>query len=118
MRRLGGALLVLVSASLLWAEARAQQLTQPSATSFFTGVNPHDMTFSKVDTSRALRPPSVNGAFHPPTQQRAFPLGNVFPKISLGSWPPRLPNVSFLQGKNPFQPNPLRGVNPFNPPKK
>lgn len=122
MRRIGGGLLVLLGTGLIWAEARAQQagnfVTGQQAATFLTGANHQNLTSTKIDTSRALRPSNVNGAFRTPAQPKAFGLGNIFPKISLGSWPPKLPQVSILQGKNPFQPNPIRGVNPFNPPKK
>jgi hypothetical protein len=46
-----------------------------------------------------------------PSGMTTFNTSKVFPRISLGSWPPKLPQVSVLpQSKNPFQPKPI-GIN-------
>ena len=61
----------------------------------------------------------LNNNLRTPAQPSVFNLKNVFPKISLGSWPPRIPSVGILgANNNPYQPNPPRGVNLFNPPAK
>jgi hypothetical protein len=118
MRRIAVSALILVSAGFFWAQAQAQTtLTPGRASTILTGANHLDITSTKIDTSRALRPPNASQAFATMRQPKSPALGNVFPKISLGSWPPKLPNVSILQGTNPFQPNPIRGVNPFAPKK-
>jgi hypothetical protein len=122
MRRVGPGLLVLLGAGLFLADARAQTgnfATGQQAGRFLTGANRQNLTFTKIDTSRALKAPTMSSAFRPPPQPKApAGLGTVFPKISLGSWPPKLPSVGILQGKNPFQPNPPPGTTPFNRPKK
>jgi hypothetical protein len=118
MRRIAAGLLMIAGAGFLWADAQAQTVLTPSrASTILTGANHLDITSTKIDTSRALRPPNASQAFATQRQPKSPVLGNVFPKISLGSWPPRLPNVSILQGTNPYQPNPIRGVNPFAPKK-
>ncbi len=110
------AFFVVAASVALLSEARGQQYRQ--AQEFMTGVNPHQLTFRPIDTSRALRPSSQASTFYQP-KVKPFGLNTVFPRISLGSWPPKLPNIFVLPRKdNPFQPNPIRGRNPFDPPKK
>jgi hypothetical protein len=105
----------LVLGLALVAQAPAQKTNQ--LTPFFNGVNPTHMNFKPIDTSQAMRTFNVNGAMRPPSAMRTFTLSQFFPRISLGSWPPKIPNVPILK-KSPFQPNGIAGTNPFNPTKK
>lgn len=94
-----------------------QQQQNSQASSFWTGVNPRAINFQKIDTSKALAPVNTSSVFRAPRAPSTFQLSNVFPKISLGSWPPKTANAPILKPySTPFQPNPLPGVNPFNPP--
>ncbi len=87
---------------------------QQSFSSTFNGVNPRNINLVPLDTNKALKSMNVSTAFRTPTQQKAFSLGNVFPKISMPTWPPRIGTPSILSQKNnPFQPNPILGKNPF-----
>ena len=89
------------------------------AGSFFTGVNPRQISNVPIDTSRAMRPTNLNRAFHQHASPQPFSLANIFPKMHVGTWPPVIPSVPILEKyKNPFQPNPLVGKNPFDPPPK
>lgn len=103
MRKLGGGLLAAAAAVVFLADARSQSILGPSQqpSSFLTGANPRQINFTKVDTSRAMQAPNLGGAFAKPGQQTPLGLNSMFPKISLGSWPPKLPNVSILPS-NPF----------------
>jgi len=52
-----------------------------------------------------MEPRSQGGALTPQ------PINSFFPRsLSLGSWPPKTPNV-FMLKKSPFQPNPPKGLN-------
>lgn len=72
---------------------------------------PRNITSVPVDTSRALNTQNqASRALKLPSQSNAagtaFNLGNIFPRISLGNWPPKTPNVSVLpQSQNMFQPS-------------
>jgi hypothetical protein len=102
MCKLGGGLLAAVAAVVFLADARSQTVTSSgNASSFLTGANPRQINFTKVDTSKAMQAPNLGGAFAKPAQQTPVGLNSMFPKISLGSWPPKLPNVSILP-TNPF----------------
>jgi hypothetical protein len=113
MRAICGGVLVLASAGLLLSDARGQTFTQNGGSSFLTGVNPMQINPVKVDPQKALRTPNLTTAFPPARQQKPIGLGNVFPKISLGSWPPTLPNMSMFPSRNQFQPGPTLGVKSF-----
>jgi hypothetical protein len=86
---------------------------QSSAGTFFTGVNPRNITNVPIDTSQALKAMPINNAFRTPSQTKPFSLGNLFPKVHLSSWPPIVPNTPVLK-TNPYQPNPIYGKNPFS----
>jgi len=109
MRKLGGGLLATAAVVIFLSEARSQYTASPgaftaqgsSASSFFTGANPRQINFTKVDTSKAMQAPNIGGAFAKPAQPTPIGMGGMFPKISLGSWPPKMPNVSIFPG-NPF----------------
>jgi hypothetical protein len=92
----------------------------PRASSFFTGVNPRDIQPKNlVQPTKALKNYNLSKTMRTPAQPSVFNLSRVFPKISLGRWPPVVPSVPVLgQKDNPFQPNPPKGVNLFDPPKK
>jgi hypothetical protein len=70
--------------------ARAQQ-----ATSFFTGVNPKQLTNKTVDLSHAGTGLNPAGALHPLTQPKPFSLANIFQPFSLPTFPPRSAQSTF-----------------------
>src|SRR5262245_26916429 len=90
-------------------------------------TTPRNLTYTPIDTSKALNTQvSASRALKLPSQSnvanKPFNIGNVFPKISLGNWPPKTPQVSVLpQSQNIFQPNtPVQqgAVNLMTPPAK
>ena len=102
------------------AMGQSRMLTPDQASQAFTGANPRDIQIKNlVNPGKALKDYQLNNSLRKPAQPSVFNLSHVFPKISLGTWPPKVPNVSILGAKNnPYQPNPPRGVNLFNPPAK
>ena len=87
---------------------------QQSFTQTFNGVNPRNITMVPIDTNKALRSMNVSSAFRTPSQTKTFSLSNIFHKISMPTWPPRIATPTFLSPQsNPFQPNPILGKNPF-----
>lgn len=91
------------------ASAEAQQ-----AAGNWGGVNPRNITFQPIDTSRALRPGATDRAFRAPGQMRTTGIDRFFPKLNIATWPPRVANVFVMpQTSNQFQPNPPKGYNPF-----
>jgi len=108
MRAICAGVLVLAGA-LLVSDAYGQL---QRGTTFLTGVNPMQINQVKVDPQRALRTPNLTKAFPPARQQKPIGLANVFPKISLGSWPPALPNLSIFPKRNLLSPTPTLSVNP------
>jgi len=114
MRKLGGGLLATAAVVIFLSEARSQygaspitSTQTPQSSAFFSqmgqasAVNPRQLTFTKIDTSKAMQAPNLSGAFAKPPQPTPIGLNGMFPKISLGSWPPKLPNVSILPS-SPF----------------
>ncbi len=113
---------------ILWAALVALALTIPataqtgqtmSSSQFFqsfNGVNPRNVNFTTIDTSKAMKTTNVNSAFRTPAQQKPFSLTNVLPKVSMPTWPPKIasPPAILSQKNNPFQPNPIYGKNPFD----
>lgn len=92
---------------------------QQQAASFFTGVNPRNIQNKPVDVSRSMKTLNVNKAFHKQPAPRPFSLANMLPKFHMPTWPPVKPSTPVLdKKKNPFQPNPIVGKNPFDPPPK
>jgi hypothetical protein len=86
-------------------------LAQQEASQFFTGANPRKLKFEPINTSAAMRSQSINRSFQQRSRGFATPnLGNHVRSMSLGTWPPKIPNV-FIQQKNSFQPNPPKGWN-------
>lgn len=81
--------LTLVLSALLLTPLLAQQ---PTMSTFMTGVNPQNLNFTPLDTSKALQPRSnTASAFRSPSPMRAFDLGRYFPRIQLPmSWPPTI----------------------------
>jgi hypothetical protein len=72
-----------------------------AAPSFFTGVNPRQITYTTIDTSKAFK--QMNSQIiRPPTQQSAFSLSSIFHAIPMPSWPPRLGFSNPPPPKNPF----------------
>jgi hypothetical protein len=72
-----------------------------------------------------VRPPAVRSV---PSQNQLPKLvqpqkpgtafSRLFPKITLGSWPPKPAPNTVLQGRSPYQPNPMLARNAFDPPPK
>jgi hypothetical protein len=95
----------LFAAAALVLPALAQQPAgQPNANSFFTGADPRKLTLSKVDTTKAMKTSSIGKAMQSTTAQRlpsVFSAKSVFPRVTLGSWPPKLP--SFGSTPTPVQ---------------
>src|SRR5688572_21104042 len=87
---------LILSAALL-APAPAQQPGSAQAGQFFTGVNPRQINGVKVDPARAIRRSNMGKAMQSNAVQRTpsvFSMQGMFPRVSLGSWPPKLPNFS------------------------
>lgn len=120
MRKLGAVLMLVASFGVCLSATGQQPTNQPPANSFFTGVNPRNIQSKNlVQPGKALKNYNVTSALRPQPKPSVFNVGRVFPKISLASWPPTVPTVGILNQKsNPFQPNPPKGINPFDPPKK
>lgn len=111
--------LIVFSAALLFTlglQSFAQtSATQPGA---WSGTDPRKIQFKTIDTSKAMKPPNTSKAFHAMSPTTGPNVNHFFPKLSLGSWPPKTANVSVLdQKKNVYQPKPV-GVNPFDMGKK
>ena len=114
---------LMLSAALV-LPALAQQPDPEQAKSFFTGVNPRTIKEVKVNPNRALQRSNMGRALQQPAaQQRSsspFSLGSYFPRVTLASWPPKLP--SFAAVKTPSFPKstlaPASSVNLFNQPPK
>lgn len=108
------------AALVLPAPAQAQQLAgQPDANRFFTGADPRNIKTVKVDPTKAMRGGTVSKAMQPTTSsQRSMTprgTGSFFPRVTLGSWPPKLP--SFATVKTPPATPPTKvssSVNLFN----
>ena len=110
MRRMWALLTLGVSAIFLLGEIQAQTTgATGNLPNFSTGFTPGTRTLRPINPSNAMSP---TGGFKNAAQQ-PFGLGKVFPKISLGKWPPTLPTGSFLS-KSPYQ-SKSTGYNPFAP---
>ena len=99
----------------------AQTPAQQQASSFFTGVNPRNIQSKNllVQPGKGMKNYNLNQTMRKQPQSSVFNVNKVFPKITLGTWPPVVPSIPVLSTKNnPFQPNPPRGVNLFDPPAK
>jgi hypothetical protein len=112
-------IIILIGAALplaLTAPAAAQQSQGAVFMSNFSGVNPRNINFVPLDTTKAMKNLNVNSAFRTPQQSQSLSLSSLFPKFQLGSWPPIVPNTPVLSQKNnQFQPNPILGKNLFGP---
>ncbi len=106
MRTSVGVGAALILAAIVLPALAQQPAGQPDANSFFTGVNPRKITTAKVvDPTKVMRTPNLTNALQPNKSQKSsgvFNLGNVFPKVTLGSWPPKLP--TFVAVKTPTVP--------------
>ena len=104
---------VFVLASAAHAQTGANTLTRNPQDLFGRGA-PKQITFTPIDTSKALAPqPSISQAIRPPSSKANTPfnLSSVFPKISMPSWPPKTVQTSVLpQSQNIFQPTPPKGA--------
>ena len=92
-------------------------MAQRPAASFFSGVNPGSISYQPVDTSRALTPKNLSPGYKPPSTSSSFKFQSLFPKLSLPSWPPRIPSKPVSKG-NSFQPNIIQGKTPLDTGKK
>jgi hypothetical protein len=88
--RTGLAALVLGMVLGWTAPARAQTLSSgQDASSFFTGVDPRNIVRTPIDTSSFYRQFSSQ-IIRTPQQPSAFNLSNLFHRLPMLSWPPRL----------------------------
>jgi len=107
-----------IAAATLLALAFAAGAYAQQATGSWAGVNPRNITFQPIDTSRAMRPGATDRAFRAPGQMRTTGIDRFFPKLNIATWPPKVANVFVLpQSSNQFQPNVPKGYNPFGQPK-
>jgi hypothetical protein len=84
-----------------WAAPAGAQ--QP-ATSFWTGADPRHINFTPVDTSQFYKKYNLTQVVRTPTQQKAFDLSNIFPKITMPSWPPKIGSSQYPPpGTKPFR---------------
>jgi hypothetical protein len=70
----------------LAATAGAQQSSAPS---FFTGVDPHTITMTPVNTAKFASQFNTSSAIRTPTQPKASTLANFFHSFTTLSWPPK-----------------------------
>lgn len=107
------------------AVALAQQPAgQKNANEFFTGVNPRAIKNVKVDPNKAMQRNTLSHAMLPPVAHKKttspFSLGSYFPRVTVASWPPKLP--TFSKVKTPAMPKtstaPASSVKLFNQPPK
>lgn len=87
-----------LSMALVLPALAQQPAGQPDANQFFTGANPRNIISPKIDPTKAMRGGNVSRAMQPTTSsQRSMTprgLGAFFPRVTLGTWPPRLPFFS------------------------
>ena len=92
------------------------------AKTILTGVNPGAIREVKINPSKAMRANNLTKAFQPNATQRSTKVPGLnasFPRLTLGSWPPKLPQ--FMSKAPAAQTPPTtfpRGVSALNPPKK
>ncbi len=121
VRTLWAGALLAASAALVLSDLALPDL---QAQSLQLGA-PRSITNRPIDTTKAMRLFDSTSLFRPLGQQRPVSTVSLFPKISLGQWPPVKPKTFFAKsstfqpvlnkkGIRPFE-NP---INPFNPPKK
>ncbi|MCS7045482.1 MAG: hypothetical protein NZO58_03905 [Gemmataceae bacterium] len=98
----------LVSAAALVLPVLAQQpVGGGSAGSFFTGVDPRKLNMKYVNPSAAMKVHSPSTTLQPTGALRSPSVVNMstmFPRITLGSWPPKLPSFGLV--KTPAAPQP------------
>ncbi len=94
----------------LAAPAHSQDPSRPSSITglgfaqTLNGVNPRNIVNVPVDTTKAMATLNINSAFKTPSQTKPFSLGNMFPKFSLPSFPPKQASTPILTPQNnPFQ---------------
>ncbi len=67
---------------------------QQTMSTFLTGANPRHLTFTPIDTSRAIRP--AGNTFRPFRPLQLFNIGNVFRRFEFPiSFPPRIGTSQF-----------------------
>jgi hypothetical protein len=108
----------IVAMLVIAGAARAQGSASGVERLFGRTGAPRELKFVPVDTSRALAPSaSFGNVMRAPASQVIKPLNltNIFPKITMPSWPPKTAQTSVLpQAQNIYQPAPPKGVNLFN----
>ena len=108
-----------IGAAVFLAQANpvvAQAQVSPGAQfmSNFNGVNPRNVPLPVLDASKAMKNLNINSAFKTPATTKPFSLSNVFPKINLPTFPPKVATTPILsQQMNPYQPTRPVGVNLF-----
>ena len=109
----------LLASIALVLPALGQQGGSKPATEFFTGVNPRTIKTVKVDPNKAMGRNNVAKAMLPPVASKKtnpLRLGSYFPRVTVASWPPKLP--TFAKVQTPAFPKtqtvPAGSVNLFN----
>jgi hypothetical protein len=83
---------------------RPTSLTGLGFAQTLNGVNPRNIVNVPVDTTKAMATLNINSAFKTPSQPKPFSLGNMFPKFSLPSFPPKQASTPIITPQNnPFQ---------------
>ena len=108
------------AAALLLFVAWPTAAQSPGTGNFFMGANPRNLTFKTVDVTRAMKPRGLTPGVTVKQPSLGLPnLTSFFPSFNLtNTWPPKRLGQPQVLTKNPFQPNPPKGYNPFDPPKK
>src|SRR4051794_8553383 len=99
-----GGLLILLSALPLAAQAP----NVPAFKQTFNGVNPVQLNFKPIDTSKAAKTFNVNKPFFKAKTPTAPNLSQYFPstKPPSNGWPGLVQRPVITGKNNPFQPNP------------
>ena len=112
---------LMLSAALTFP-AISQQANPQQATQFFSGVNPRTIKTVHVDPAKAMRGSQIGKAMLPPGPQKTmspFSLGSYFPRVTVASWPPKLPSFATVKTPAPqkFTTAAPGSVNLFKPSK-
>jgi hypothetical protein len=103
-----GSLFILLAGMALTAEGQQLLTPQNARTLFSTTTDTSNFRYTPINLSKMNNAYNANKALRQPSS-------NVFPKISLGSWPPNTPSMFTLPKKqNAVFPNVFKGKNPFD----
>ena len=103
MRKAWWIVAMVFSVALVLPVFAQQPAGQPDANQFFTGANPRNIKTVKIDPTKAMRGSNVAKAMQPTTssQRSMTSRGFGFPRVTLGSWPPKLPSFSTVKTPTP-----------------